>query len=115
MMPPPVTTESTSTIAAHASAGITAKRHGLLLAQRMARLGRARHSAPAAATTKKATAPMATEPLSAPRPSPPPMMCKPRSPTATTPPVTAAAPHGAADMAALETVISSRRERSWSV
>jgi hypothetical protein len=34
---------------------------------------------------------------------------------APTPPVTVAAPHGAADMAALETVISSRRERSWSV
>src|SRR6266699_3523030 len=115
MMPPPVTTESTSASAAHASAGSTAKRHGLLLAQRMARLGRARHRAPAAATTKKATAPMATEPLTALRPSPAPMTCRPRSPTATTPPVTTAAPHGAADMAALETVISSRRERSWSV
>src|SRR6266568_1897289 len=114
-MPPPVTTESTSATAAHASAGSTAKRHGLLLAQRMARLGRARHRAPTAATTKKATAPMATEPLRALRPCPAPMRCRPRSPTATTPPVTAAAPHGAADMAALETVISSRLERSWSV
>ena len=115
MMPPPVTTESTSATAAQASAGSTANRHGLLLAQRIARLGRARHSAPAAATTKKATAPMATEPLSALRPMCPPMTCRPRSPTATTPPVTVAAPHGAADMAALETLISSRRERSWSV
>ena len=42
---------------------MTAKRHGLLLAQRIARLGRARHSAPAAATTKNATAPRASEPL----------------------------------------------------
>ena len=115
MMPPPVTTDSTSATAAQASAGSTAKRHGLLLAQRIARLGRARHSAPAAATTKKATAPMATEPLSALRPMWPAMTCRPRSPTATTPPVTVAAPHGAADMAALETLISSRRERSWSV
>src|SRR6266566_2335795 len=51
MIPPPVTTDSTSATAAQASAGSTANRHGLLLAQRIARLGRARHSAPAAATT----------------------------------------------------------------
>src|ERR1700683_4599640 len=51
MMPPPVTTESTSAMAAHATAGMMAKRQGLLLAQRMARLGLARHRAPAAATT----------------------------------------------------------------
>ena len=60
-----MTTLSTSAIAATASAGRMAKRHGLLLAQRIARLGRARHNAPAAATTKNATAPMASEPLTA--------------------------------------------------
>ena len=113
--PPPVTTEITSAMAAQASAGMTAKRHGLLLAQRMARPGLARHRAPAAATTKKATAPAASEPLSAPRPRLVPMMCRPRSPTATTAPVAAAAPHGAPDMAALETDISSRRDRSCSL
>ena len=113
--PPPVTTESTSAMAAQASAGMTAKRHGLLLAQRMARPGLARHRAPAAATTKKATAPAAAEPLSAPRPRLVPMMCRPRSPTATTVPVAMAAPHGAPDMAALETDISSRRDRSCSL
>jgi hypothetical protein len=113
--PPPVTTESTSAMAAQASAGMTAKRHGLLLAQRMARPGLARHRAPAAATTKKATAPAASEPLSAPTPRLVAMMCRPRSPTATTAPVAAAAPHGAPDMAALETDISSRRDRSCSL
>src|ERR1700683_1164814 len=61
MTPPPVTTESTSATAAHAIAGRMAKRHGLLLAQRIARPDRARHRAPAAATTKKATAPMARD------------------------------------------------------
>src|SRR5580658_9447683 len=103
-------------MAAHAIAGTTANRHGLLLAQRMARLGLARHRAPAAATTKKATAPMARDPLSELRPRwKPPMMCRPRSPAVTTPPVTTAAPQGARDIAAPETVISSRRERSCSL
>jgi cytochrome c biogenesis protein CcmG, thiol:disulfide interchange protein DsbE len=115
MMPPPVTMESTNTSAAQAMAGTTAKRHGLLLAQRMARLGRARHRAPAAATTKNATAPIASEPLRAPTPRLAPMTCRPRSPAATTPPVTTAAPHGAPDMAAPEIDISSRRERSCSL
>ena len=40
------------------------------------------------------------------------MTCSAKSPAATTPPVATAAPHGAPDMAALETDISSRRERS---
>src|SRR5580658_8112337 len=105
-------------MAAHAIAGTTAKRHGLLLAQRMARLGLARHRAPAAATTKKATAPMATDPLSALRWNPERpawMTCRPKSPIATTPPVTTAAPQGAPDMAAPEIDISSRRERSCSL
>src|ERR1700749_821325 len=102
MMPPPVTTDSTSATAAQASAGSTAKRHGLLLAQRIARLGRARHRAPAAATTKKATAPRATEPRSTLRATWPGLTCRPRPPPATPPPVTVAAPHGAADMAAVE-------------
>src|SRR5580704_16534949 len=109
MIPPPVTTESTSTRAAHASAGITAKRHGLLRAQRIARLGRARHRAPAAATTKNATAPRASDPLRplSPKPDrPEPMTCSAKSPAATTPPVATPAPHGAPDMAALETDIS---------
>src|ERR1039457_3277412 len=151
MMPPPVTTESTSASAAHASAGMIAKRHGLLLAQRMARVGRARHRAPAAATTQNATTPMASEPLSAlrprplpirggahgtapppppppptpppaaaeppspPRPSPLRMRCSARPPAATAPPAAVAAVHGAADMAAPDTDISSRRDRSRSL
>src|SRR5579872_2899339 len=44
----------------------------------------------------------------------PSITCKPRSAAATAPPVTAAPPHGALDIAAPETAISSRRERSWS-
>ena len=43
------------------------------------------------------------------------MTCRAKSPAATTPPVTAAAPQGAPDMAAPETVISSRRDRSCSL
>ena len=117
-MPPPVTTDSTSAMAAHAIAGTMAKRHGLLLAQRMARLGLARHRAPAAATTKKATAPMARDPLRALRwnpDKPEPRTCKAKSPAATTPPVATAAPQGAPDMAAPEIDSSSRRERSCSL
>ena len=74
-----------------------------------------RHSAPAAATTKKATAPMASDPLRPLRwkPDRPELTtCSAKSPAATAPPVTTAAPHGAPDMAAPDTDISSRRERS---
>src|ERR1700751_924140 len=103
MMPPPVTTESTSAMAATAIAGTMAKRHGLLLAPRMARLGWARHRAPAAATTKKATAPMARDPLRALRwnpDKPEPRTCKEKSPAATTPPVATQAPQGRQEMTA---------------
>src|SRR5437764_5409748 len=114
-MPPPSTTDRTNAIAATARPGTRANRHGLLRAQRSARPERELSSAPAAATAKKATAPSDREPLSACSPMLPPIRCSPRSPRVTTLPVTAAAVHGAPDIAALDTAASSRLERPGSV
>src|SRR6201996_6809495 len=114
MMPPPSRTDSTNTIAAAVTPGTRAKRQGLARAHRMARVDRSRSRAPDAATTRKATMPSDSAALIPPAPKWPPITCQPKSPRATTPPVTAAPVHGAWDIAAPETVISSRRSRPGS-
>src|ERR1700716_2132952 len=102
----PITTDSTKTTIAAAAPGSTANRHGFVRAQRIARPDDERSTAPPPATAKKATAPADSELV---RPRWPPVRWRTRSAPVTTAPAAPAMLHGAADMAALETAISSRR------
>src|SRR6266516_5069567 len=99
-------TESTNTTIAQATPGSTAKRHGFWRAQRIARPDRELSTAPPAATAKNATEPADSAPVRARCPV---IRCRTRSPAVTTAPAAPAAAHGASDIAAPETAISSRR------